>query len=242
MIIINIGMPRSGTLWRYNILRELIVSNGGVDGLEIRNKYKLHYFLGKNNSDVNNLKPERFFPILVPSILGDIFVVNTHAKPRPTTKLLIRLGMVKAVYGYRDPRACILSMMEYSQRALPSYSANFLENKSVEQFVKYMDLYHKVWEGWMGVESALIIKYEDMLIDYYSEVERITNYLGIDTGNKKTAESIKKYIPRNKSEDGPHMHLEHGEAERFRERFSSEELSYINQEFGPYLHKMGYRL
>lgn len=240
MVIISIGMPRSGTLWRYNLVRDLVVADGGVDGLEIRRKYLLHLFLGPNNADINTLKAKRLIPAMLPALLGNKYVINTHSGPQPLVKELMRKGKIKAIYGYRDPRACILSMLEYSQRAKPNYSATFLALKDVNDAVNFMDEYMKIWEEWIEVGEALKVRYEDMLDDYQTVTDQIITYLGIDRSNPKVDEIVNTYLPGKRKEGGPRMHLQKGIAERFREAFPQEDQEFLVEVFAPYLAKMGY--
>ena len=59
MLIINIGMPRSGTLWRYKIIRDLVVAAGGKDGSVIRKSYLLHpFYIGPERPHRYALKPQ----------------------------------------------------------------------------------------------------------------------------------------------------------------------------------------
>lgn len=242
MLIISIGMPRSGTLWRYNLIRELIIANGGMDGLEIRQKFFLQKILGERNVDINTLKPRRLIPALIPSWLGKTYVANSHAGPRPMAERLVRKGKLKIIYGYRDPRACILSMLEYSQRVKANYSAaQFLQLNNVQEAVQFISLYLEVWDGWMEIDEVLKVRYEDMLSDYQSAFNRIVEYLGIEKGLPGLEKIAQNYLPRQLQEGGPTMHLEVGIAERFRDAFPKEDQDYLNEIFKPYLARMGYQ-
>ena len=77
MVIINIGMPRSGTLWRYKLVRDLVIASGGKDGVQIRKKYFLNPFLSGLNADINTLSIKRLLPAMIPSVLGESYVLNT---------------------------------------------------------------------------------------------------------------------------------------------------------------------
>ena len=240
MVIISIGMPRSGTLWRYNLVRDLVKASGGKDGLDIRRRYMLHMFLGKNNADINTLRPHRLIPVLVPSILGNTFTINTHAGPTPFAIRLLNNGKAGVIYGYRDPRACLLSILDYSKRAYPGYSAKFLNINSIEQAVEYFQRYLRIWDGWMAHKNVLKIRYEAMLVDYEGEVEMIVEYVGAEKDSPEVKEVIRNYLPGHLREGGLRMHLEYGKADRFRKEFSPEELAYLNEHLAPYLEKMGY--
>lgn len=240
MVVINIGMPRSGTLWRYNLIKALVIASGGIDGLEIRKKFLLNAFIGGANADINTLKAKRLLPSLAPSLLGNSYVLNTHARPFNLAKSLVRRGKLKAVYGYRDPRDCILSMLEYSQRDLPNYGANFLKLKSAADGIRFMDLYLQIWEDWSHQENTLVLRYEDMLTDYDASVDTIISYLDLSLSTNQISQIKENYLPRQKPESGEHIHLETGIAQRAKSEFGAEDLEQLNQAFAPYLKKMGY--
>ena len=240
MLIINIGMPRSGTLWRYKLIRDLVIAGGGKDGLEIRNNYFLKPFIALPNADLNTLKFKRLFPASVPSFLGETYVLNTHAGPSNLAKKLIKQGRLKAIYGFRDPRDCILSMLEYSRRALPQYSNEFLSLKTLQDAINYMQQYIGIWNEWTKLEGIIAVKYEEMLENYHLSVETISNYLNLDLRHEDLDKILKTYLPQTKPEKGVKIHFQHGQANRFRELFNPEELEQINSTYRNILLRMGY--
>lgn len=242
MVVISIGMPRSGTLWRYNFIKTLVIANGGEDGVKIRKKFLLHPFIGELNADMNTLKAKRLIPALVPSFLGKDYALNTHSGPTPITASLIKSGKLKAIYGYRDPRDCILSMLEYSQRNRTHYSAPFLKLKDVTDSISFMRLYMQIWDDWTNLENVLVLRYEDMLTDFETTANKIINYLDLDLDPAKIAEIKADYQPRQIPSSGKKGHLETGVAHRSRKEFSPEQMEELNEAFAPYLKKMGYQI
>ena len=242
MLIINIGMPRSGTLWRYKLIRDLVIAGGGKDGLEIRNNYFLKPFLSLPNADINTLKFKRLFPASYPSFLGETYVLNTHAGPTGLAKKLIKQGRLKVVYGFRDPRDCILSMLEYSKRALPHYSNEFLGLKTLQDAMNYMEPYIRIWDEWTKLEGVIIVKYEEMLENYHQVVVTIKNYLNLDLRHEDLDKILNTYMPQAKPEEGVKIHFVHGKANRFRDLFNPEELEQINSTYRDVLNRMGYDL
>jgi hypothetical protein len=242
MVVINIGMPRSGTLWRYNLIKTLVIAAGGVDALQLREQFRLQPFIGELNADMNTLKAKRLIPAMIPSLFGKSYALNSHARPFTLAKSLVLSGKLKAVYGYRDPRDCVLSMLEYSQRAKPQYRAGFLELKDVQDGIRFMQLYLQVWEDWINTENALILRYEDMHADFDRVFDQIVAYLEIQLENDRLSEIKKNFLPRQKPGSGEHIHLETGLPHRSRTAFSKMDLAQLNESFAPYLEKMGYAL
>ncbi len=242
MVIINIGMPRSGTLWRYKLIRDLVIAGGGTDGVKIRKKYFLQPFISGLNADINTLSYKRLPAAIYPSILGETYVLNTHAHPQPITEYFLRRGRIKAIYGYRDPRDCILSMLEYSDRAKPQYSAGFLQLKDVKDAVKYMDIYLYAWEHWSAMPGTLVLKYENLLENFEDVVDQIIVHLELGISPKEQAEITERYLPQQRSKDGVATHFEKGVAHRFRQEFNQEELAYLAGQYAPVLERMGYEI
>jgi hypothetical protein len=241
MVVISIGMPRSGTLWRYNLIKSLVIASGGEDGLDIRKKFFLESFIGSENADMKTLKAKRLLPALAPALLGKSYVLNTHARPAQFVKRMIKNGRLKAIYGYRDPRDCILSMLEYSQRDFAKYSAPFLKLKTVADSIEFMKIYMRNWEEWSSLENTLVLRYEDMLTDFEGTVDNIVSYLELNLDTTKIAEIMADYQPRQKPKSGKSIHLETGIAHRSKTEFSPQQLAELNEAYAPYLEKMGYK-
>ncbi|MEJ2758512.1 MAG: sulfotransferase domain-containing protein [Anaerolineales bacterium] len=240
MLILNIGMPRSGTLWRYKIVRDLVIAGGGIDGVEIRKKFFLNPFIGLPNADLNTAKPKRLIPAAVPSFLGYTYVLNTHTGPTNLAVSMLKNGRMKAVYGFRDPRDCILSILEYSQRSLPQYSAHFLQVKNVKQAVSFMDIYIQAWKKWTQLEETFIVQYEEMLNDYQSVIDRLIQYLELEISPEQRDTIASTYLPRQKPKEDVRIHFSEGRANRFREKFTQEEQDYLLDRYQAVLEQMGY--
>jgi hypothetical protein len=224
------------------LIKALVIASGGEDALDIRKKFLLQPFIGSLNADMNTLKAKRLIPAVVPSMLGKNYVLNTHDGPTPSAKALIKSGRLKAIYGYRDPRDCILSMLEYSQRGHPQYSNPFLKLKTVSDGINYMQLYLKFWEDWGRLENVLVLRYEDMLISLENSVNQIINYLDLVLDPIHIAEISADYQPRKIPKSGERGHLETGIAHRSKTEFSPDQLAELNEVYAPYLEKMGYQI
>lgn len=239
MVVINIGMPRSGTLWRYKLIRDLVIAAGGTDGLEIRNKYKLHLFIGLPNADLNTTKWKRLLPASIPALFGNSYVLNSHAEPTRFAKKMLKSGFIKIIYGYRDPRDCILSILEYSRRAQPQYSAQFLEVKTIPEAVDYMKIYINAWREWTSLEKTLVIRYEDMLENFNIIVNKIVEYLGVEIESSLLEEIKNTYLPHQKPKH-ERIHFVHGKSKRFQNNFTESEQRYLLKIYSKCLAEMGY--
>lgn len=241
MVILNIGMPRSGTLWRYKLIRDLVIAAGGKDGAEIRKRYLLHPFYVELNSHIDTLSYRRLPISMIPSLLGETYVLNTHSWPTSFVKHNLRKGRIKAIYGYRDPRDCILSILDYSQRELLHYSASQFKNlKSLEQAADYMEMFLDFWDQWTSIPETLVLKYEDQLVDHQATINQILEYLDLDLSPEETDRVISQYPPQEPARDGASTHFSKGIAHRYKTEFSPEQQTYLIERFGPFLERMGY--
>ena len=242
------GMPRAGTAWVFEILSAITVASGGVDGRDIRTKYKLEKYLTPGNTVVRLLLPDLLF-VLYPWLRGESFAVKTHDSPRSykyrivsqwLLKLLIAAKVIIPIYIYRDPRDAVLSAYEFGKRKPDALGGSFFVKRvpNIETGIVWMKNYldHN-WDAWVSRQDMLVIRYEDMIANYDEYVHRIIKYLGLDLSPEVTAEILERFR-RGETLQGTHFFK--GVAGRFHEGFSPEQLEQANQAFGGYLKKMGY--
>lgn len=245
IIVLNlaVGMPRAGSGWHYNLIHDLIVAAGGSDAHEIRRKYLLSPFLTEVNLNIRTLSPQRLWPVMLPSLLGKSYSVKTHSAPTPAAMRAIAKGRLRSSYIYRDPRAALLSALEYGQRARKVGRQNaFSKLENFEDGLAFMQGYLKIWEAWMALSAIHTLRFEDFLQDYEAEATRLSAYLSIDGQNPRMREVIMKHRPGKADQESKGQHFQHGEAERFRSALSKDELDRANQAFEPYLARMGYSI
>lgn len=243
MIVLSVGMPRAGSGWYYNLIHDLITTNGGKNTRQIRKEYHLEGILTAVNCNISALTLRRMSRVLVPSWKGETFVVKAHSGPTLVGNLAMALGWMKTSYLFRDPRDALLSAMDFGKRTLDQGHPNaFSHLTDLDKAIRFMLGYCRIWEGWMGQKTVLHARYEDLLGNYDQEVERLLNYLAIDHQGNQIGEVIEKYRPGKAKEGKDGLHFYKGQIGRFRERFTDEEQVLMAQQFGPYLQKMGYEI
>jgi len=241
VIILAAGMPRAGSGWHYNLVHDLVVANGGQDSRTIRRKYHLGSILTEVNCNIGALTTRRLLPVLLPSILGNTYTIKAHAAPKPFALSLIRGGLLRPTYIYRDPRAALLSAYEYGQRGLAQDRMTaFGSLTSIEAAIKFMMPYLQIWQAWIAVPNVLHVRYEDMLVDYDRETERLLEYLGISHRTNEVETVLNKYRPGQTSTGEKGLHFHKGQPERFRRELSQSQLEACNHAFNPFLERMGY--
>jgi hypothetical protein len=242
MLILAVGMPRAGSGWHYNLVHDLVVAAGGRDAREVRRRYLLQPVLTEVNCNIRTLSLWRLLAVQAPAMLGNSFAIKTHSGATRYARHMLRAGTLRASVISRDPRAALLSALEYGERARAAGRRNaFSRLGSFEEALDFIHGYSSLWEAWMSVEGIHSLRYEDFLGDYAAEAGRLAAFLGADAGSKQVGAVIEKYRPEEARKAEKGVHFQHGQAERFRQVFSHAQLQRANAVLGEYLKKMGYK-
>jgi hypothetical protein len=241
MIILSVGMPRAGSGWYYNLTNDLMMANGARDAHQIRQRYHLQSILTEVNCNIGVLSARRVLAVLLPSFLGNTFVIKAHAAPGAFALRTIRWGWIRATYIYRDPRDAMLSAMENGQRAIERGHPNaFSPYAEFEAALRFMTGYLHVWEAWEKVDQALSVRYENLLTNYDAEIERLCQFLKLDLQKEENRRVIEKYRPEKAQPDQKGIHFRHGKIGRFRQKIDAGQQAIMAEQFAPYLSQMGY--
>lgn len=240
-LIISAGMPRAGSGWYYNLVHDLVVASGGQNARSIREQFRLRRFLTEVNCNISTLKSYRLFPVLFPALLGNKYVIKTHAGPTTSTRWLLRKQRIKTIYIFRDPRAAMLSAYEYGRQALKTGRPNaFSHLETLESAAAFIDFYVDIWAAWSIMEGVLIVRYEDFVTNFGIESERLAEYLCLDIDQGKAEQVFEQYRPEQGDPGRIGTHFSKGEPERFRRVFTPSQLEGFTKMFEPALQRMGY--
>lgn len=241
MIILSVGMPRAGSGWYYNLTNDLVIAGGYEDGRVIRRQYHLHRVLTEVNCNIGALTTKRLIPVLLPSLLGNTFVIKAHAGPSSFARRLIRSRKLAAAYIYRDPRDAMLSAYEYGQRAIQKGRPNaFSHLTDFDTSLAFIEEYIRIGEAWSRVDGVLYTRYEDLKRNYQAEVIRLVDFLRLDAEDPSIQAVIKKNQPGQASHDQAGTHFSIGISGRYRTAYSPEEQQILVERFGGFLRKMNY--
>jgi len=240
-MFLSVGMPRAGSGWYYNLTQDLVKASGGVDAKTIRSRYGLKGILTEVNCNMGTLSFYRLLPSLIPTLFEPNYVLKLHAGRRPLADSLIRLGVIKPTYIYRDPRDALLSAYENGQKM----SAQGLENaftplRTIEDAIKFMEFYVKIARDWINLDGALVVKYENLKDDYENEASRLIDFIGADPQDPAIIEVIDRYRSDKKPQKKSGLHFEKGKIGRHRDIFSKDQLEVCQHLFGDFLLENGY--
>ena len=179
--------------------------------------------------------------VMIPALMGKDFVLKAHAGPTIWSRTLAALGLLRIVYIYRDPRDAMLSAYEYGQRSIAKGRPNFFSR--LANFVETLDFmadYVVIWKDWMNEKRILTARYEDLLMNYDAEMERLLTYLELDSADEKFKTVIEEYRPGKAAADQQGLHFFKGKIGRYKEAYTSAEQTQMQERFGEALHDMGY--
>jgi hypothetical protein len=242
MIILSVGMPRAGSGWHYNLVHDLMKTTGCADARDVRERYRLQSILTEVNCNIGILSARRLSLVALPALVGNTFVIKTHAGPTSASRLLQRLGLLRITYIYRDPRDAMLSAYDYGQRAIKKGRPNAFSH--LTDFQKNIDFimdYIHIWEKWMSEKNVLVARYEDLLTNYDNEVTRLVEFLKLNGSKPEVQEVIDRYRP-SAAEGQQGLHFFKGKIGRFRESYNVEEKAILKEKLSLYLQRMGYEV
>jgi hypothetical protein len=241
MIVLSVGMPRAGSGWHYNIIHDLMEAAGYDEAREIREQYKLQSILTEVNVNIGVLSLRRLGMVMIPALMGKDFVLKAHAGPTVWSRTLAALGLLRIVYIYRDPRDAMLSAYEYGQRSIAKGRPNFFSRlMNFAETLDFMADYVVIWKDWMSEKRILTARYEDLLMNYDAEMERLLAYLKLDAKDEKFKTVIEEYRPGKADVDQQGLHFFKGKIGRYKEAYTNAEQAQMQEHFGEYLQDMGY--
>jgi hypothetical protein len=233
-------MPRAGSGWHYNLIRDLMRTTGCAEAADIRSRFHLEDILTEVNCNIGVLSARRLARVTVPALLGNTFVIKAHSRPTMASRVLRAASLLRITYIYRDPRDAMLSAMNYGQRALTKGRPNAFSGVSeFSDALEFMLKYVRVWQAWAGEKAVLVSRYEDLLGDYDGECQRLCQHLGLDLDGPAVKSAIESNRP-DRAEGKQGTHFFKGRIGRYREAFTPEQQSALLESFGPFLGRMGY--
>lgn len=243
MIIISAGMQKAGSAYIFNMLNDLCSLSGGEDVRNIKKKYHLDGLLRHYNCNVGTLTGHKILRLLWYSRREGPFVVKTHRGPTRLLRFLLRTGMVKVVYIFRDPRDALLSAMDHGRRiAAAGEIHTFAALLSFDQAFTAVKAWASKWQQWSACGGVHLLRYEDLLSDPAKEMEKIVAYLGFDARPVDIAATLAAYNREKAgaSDKSEYLHFNVGISSRYRSEMPEDQKRRFRLEMGELLARMGY--
>lgn len=249
MLILVVGMPKSGSSWYYNLTNDALVAAGYQDSRAIRDKYGLHDILKFDVCNIQQLTIEKLQRVTTPPLSLETLVVKTHDKPNDYVKKLMATGMVKATYIFRDLRGVALSGFEEGQnlRSQGRFHRTVCHLTSLEDAIYWSKKHIGVWREWANLKDVLLMRYEDLTSNPFHELSRVRTHLGIDVSDAGIQQIIRKWkawkteqLSYARFGEKRDLHFNKAITGRFRKVMTQKQLDLCQRVLGEYLQEMGY--
>lgn len=244
MIVISAGMQKAGTGWYFNLTNDLLVRAGHEDVRFIRDKFELNDMLLYYNCNIEVLSPFNLRRLEVLHHAGFTFTVKTHSGPTAALKELVRKGIIKITYIYRDPRDVAISAFEHGiDLRFKGRKDTFAKLINLENAIMFAHDLLGIWDQYQQLDQILLCRYEELVSNPKRELIKLMDFLGLKLARSQLDAIIEKYsrnrILNNKSMQG-FLHYNQGVSGRFRRQMTDDNLALCNRYLGGYLPRMGY--
>ena len=196
MIIWCASYPKSGNTWIRAIIASLIYSEDGIFNFNLLKKVgqfpRRDHFkeLTDDFTDLNNLSKYWIAAQEKINFDGKLRIFKTHNgnynfSENDFTNKKNTLGVI---YIVRDPRNIISSLSNHYQHDF-KFSTDFLLNeksflsnkdpnyKTEENLITLLGSWKNHYNSWKITSNLLLIRYEDLILDVKSQVNRLSNFL-----------------------------------------------------------------
>ena len=245
MIVLSARMQKAGTAWYFNLTNDMLIAGGNDDARAVRTRYRLQRFMTEANCNIGRTSLQKLLAVSWPALLGRSYVLKTHERPTRPAAAMLRLGVLKATYIYRDPRDVVVSIYEHGERLRRENAVSatgFDRLDTYEAAIEFVDQRLPIWRAWTEFPRALLVRYEKLVADPLGECQRLANHLGLDLAHETPDGIVNRYSAARASLDRPPhpLHFNKGVSGRWRETLSSTTSKLCEARFGPYHSAMGY--
>jgi len=230
MIIINAGMPKSGTSLAVRYQRDLIHVMNPRNGIEeVRNRY--NGFLDTiDDAMADSLRK-------IHDVFGP-FAIKTHSEPSSGIRSLIDSGIARASFSFRDPRDTVLSALDHAKRTRNGLdpSGAFSELRTISDSISFSRGSINTYLAWRTYGKAFFIRYEDFMAEKMGVLRDMALYFELDISDGELITIYEKHESIKESA----WNFNKGTTDRWRAELSQHDLALCDEAFGGELAEMGY--
>ncbi|WNJ16399.1 sulfotransferase domain-containing protein [Pontibacter sp. G13] len=167
---------------------------------------------------------------------GDV-VVKSHRGPSFWIRQLIRLGLAKVTFIYRDPRDVMLSARDHARRTADSDFPQFQQYLDFEAGIKHLKMIIKRAIWWIKLDRALNLEYVKLLADPVTQLKKVNEYFGWNLQE----EDLEKIVQNeSKGRSSGKSNFNQGKISRYQEEMTPDQVAHFNEIFAPELELMGF--
>jgi len=214
MIIWCASYPKSGNTWVRAIIASLVYSEDGIFNFDMLKKVGLfpkRFYFKNFTDDFSDLKKISHYWITAQEKINSdnklrIFKTHNGNYNFSGNDFTNKKNTVAVIYIVRDPRNIITSIANHYQLNLQE-SADFLfdEKKYLfnnndpndfteENIITLLGSWNTNYNSWKTASNSLIIKYEDLLLNTKSEINKLSIFMQKFTKFKINDEKIQNII------------------------------------------------
>jgi len=240
MLILNMGIPRSGTILIHNIIREILLLNQIV-------------FTSNNANNANNVETEEF---LDSYDFSSNVIVHTHSVTKSLGKVFSNKD-THIFYNFRDPRDVLVSVMQLHDMNFEA-SMEFVNRHFSELFkiIKYRKIMLIPYEHLINSVDAFVFQIARNLgfVLNLQQVGRIAKDTDLSHAKKimeqvassETDVQIRHAANRDIKEDKATFindrHIQSGATGRWRKELDSKHQAVANRKFKQIIRVLGYEV
>ncbi len=245
MIVLSVGIQKSGSGLLFNLTNDLLIHAGFDDIRKLREIYGLLDFVKHHNCNIGNPTNDKMARLLKVCSKGHSFVVKTHGGINATIRKMILQGQVKATVLFRDPRDVVVSAMDHGKKIRDNgENHSFAFCTTVEITVEAVNRWlNNSILPWLDFDhtNVLIIRYEDLTAFPDTQMQRLCQFLSIDTGKEELSSMFAKYNSGNLDAfKKNYLHFNKGKTGRYKYVLSGDEIAYCNRVFEKHYPILGY--
>ncbi len=243
MIILSVGLPKSGSAWYYYMTNDLVVAAGHDDSTHIKEKYNLHHILKFPTCNIQEPTAEKLDLLLKPPVIDSTFTVKTHFPPNDALLKYMNSGDIKVTLMIRDPRDIALSGFEAGvAMRYRGKRGTFANITTLAEAIIWTERWlDKTWSTWKRIDGILKVKYEDVLLSPLHELNRLSDFLDFQIP-KESLQAIASHWSKNSgAKKNPSIgHFNKGISGRHRQAIRGADLALCRERLGEYIEAMGY--
>jgi hypothetical protein len=235
MIVISSSLPKSGSTLIANYQEDLLQTVEPRNGQQQLRAAFGGRFIGSLSA------PTIARLLFIHARYGSV-VVKTHSSVNPLIAALIRSGVARATYCYRDPRDVILSAIDHGARSRrgDDPSGAFREFETIGNSIPQVQGLVSRWQSWHRFGRVHFIRYETLMDDKLGHLQALSDYLNWRLPDEQLAAIVDRHDPKKKR--GGSHNFNKGTTFRYKTEMSAEDIARCSTAFHDILASYNYEL
>lgn len=244
-IIFITSLPKSGSTWLSNMC-------SGLDGFDLFAPVKWNIYITEEWDDSRwDLETDIF-----KEFRNKLAVIRGHTWAIPKNLNVLTQSNLKYIIGVRDPRDKLISEYWHSRNFPRHWAHKQAHEQSIEEFISYKlesGEFEKETLNWIrnwlenrDLTKSIVIRYEDMLNNPNTVLEKIFNFLGFKIEQKKIENIIEinsfdKITGRKRGENNDTKFVRKGVSGEWKTIFSKEQKLLFSKIGEDVIENLGYQ-